>query len=304
MKYVLVTEYTEEYTDNDETSQMEVMDESGSTKLCKNEKSKYPLQVSSATGVYTKGRMILCGGGYPPTSACYSYEDDQQGWTKLTDMDTPRSSSSSIQIPGGIFVTGGSDGSYNVLKTSELIHINGTVKQGKLLPEPRSGHCMVEYQGEIISTGGEDGNYDDTSDVWSFNNHVEFTLTNKPSMKQARHHHGCGIVHSIQHQDRPLLVVAGGYGDGIDKSEYWDFTLPGSQWQFCSKDLPVSMYSGPRMTTAKDKNQLLMTYEKGIYSFNCRSSDDCYWEKKNQKLKTYREQHVLMKVPAPLVENC
>merc|ERR1711976_445514 len=110
------------------------MDESGSTKLCKDEKSKYPLQVSSATGVYTKGRMILCGGGYPPTSACYLYEDDQQGWTKLADMDTPRSSSSSIEIPGGILVTGGSDGS-NYLKTSEIIYNNGTLKQGKSLPE-------------------------------------------------------------------------------------------------------------------------------------------------------------------------
>jgi len=305
MKYVLVTESPENY-ETDEIAQMEVMDESGSTKICKYPKSKYPLQVDAATGVYTEGRMIVCGGisNFGSTaSACYSYEDDQQGWTKLADMDTPRSSSSSIQIPGGIFVTGGHDGSYNILKTSELIHINGTVKQGKLLPEPISGHCMVEYQGEIISTGGEDGNYDDTSDVWSFNNHVEFTLTNKPSMKHARHHHACGIVHSIQHEDRPLLVVAGGYGNGIDKSEYWDFTLPGSQWQLCSKDLPVSMYLGPRMTTT-NKNQLLLTYEEGIYSFNCRSSDDCYWEKKNQELKTDRYYHVLMEVPASLVENC
>ena len=149
-------------------------------------------------------------------------------------MDKPRSGSSSIQIPGGILVTGGNDGSNN-LKTSEIIFINGTVKQGKSLPEPRYAHCMVEYQGQIFSTGGDDGNDDTTSDVWSFNNHVEFTLTNKPSMKYARHHHACGIVHSIQHEDRPLLVVAGGYGNGIDKSEYWDFTLPGSQWQLCSK---------------------------------------------------------------------
>merc|ERR1712025_971385 len=100
---------------------------------------------------------------------------------------------------------------------------------------------------------------------------------------------------------RPLLVVAGSDGRDGDSSEYWDFTLPGSQWQLCSKDLPVGM-SGPKMTTAKDKNQLLMTYEKGIYSFNCRSSDDCYWEKKNQELKTNRWNPVLMEVPASLVE--
>ena len=74
----------------------------------------------------------------PETSQCYSYEDDQQGWTKLADMNTQRYVSSSIKIPGGILVTGGNDGSNN-LKTSEIIFINGTVKQGKSLPEPRLG---------------------------------------------------------------------------------------------------------------------------------------------------------------------
>ena len=230
MIYVLVTGYPK----NDETAQMEVMDESGSTKICKNPKSKYPLQVIDATGVYTEGRMIVCG-GYPETSACYYYKDDQQGWTKLADMGTQRSGSSSIKIPGGILVTGGYDGR-NFLKTSEIIYNNGTVKQGKSLPEPRFAHCMVEYQGQIISTGGLDGKGDDTSNVWSFNNLVEFTLTNKPSMKHSRYFHACGIVHSIQHQDRPLLVVAGSWiGDGSNNSEYLDFTLPGSQWQLCSK---------------------------------------------------------------------
>merc|ERR1719334_1469707 len=118
---------------------------------------------------------------------------------------------------------------------------------------------MVEYQGEIISTGGYDGNAVSTSDVWAFNNHVEFTLTNKPRMKHSRARHACGIVHSMHHQGRPLLVVVGSWlGIGSNKSEYWDFTLPGSQWQLCSEDLPVVMDYGPRMTTKKSKNQLLM----------------------------------------------
>lgn len=304
MKFVLVTGYPR----NDKTAQMEVMDESGSSKICKNSKTKYPLKVESATGVYTEERMIVCGGyvaGRGPASAmsaCYSYENDQQGWTKLADMDTPRRRSSSIQIPGGILVTGGLDGRINKLKTSEIIFINGTVKEGKSLPEPRFAHCMVEYQGQIISTGGVHGN-DITSDVWSFNNHVEFTLTNKPSMKHKRQKHACGIVHSIQHQGRPLLVVAGSDGRDGDSSEYWDFTLPGAQWQLCSKDLPVGMI-GAKMTTTNNKNQLLLTNEKGIYSFNCRSSDDCYWEKKTNELSVSRLWHVMMKVPASMVENC
>jgi len=302
MKYVLVTGI--DSNDWNTIAEMEVMDESGSTKICKNPNSRYPLQVSDATGVYTEGRMIVCGGWIPRTSACYSYKDDQQGWTKFAYMNTPRSSSSSIAIPGGILVTGGFNEG-NVLKTSEIIYNFRNVKQGKSLPEPRVGHCMAQYQGQIFSTGGNDGNGDRTSDVWSFNNHIEFTLTNKPSMKHSRNRHACGIVHSKQHQDRPLLVVAGSNGgDGKDKSEYLDFTLPGAQWQLCSKDLPVQMTYGPKMTTTKNKNQLLMMYEKGIYSFNCRSSDNCYWEKKTSELKVFRRWPVLMKVPASMVENC
>ena len=61
-------------------------------------------------------------------------------------------------------------------------------------------------------------------------------VTNGPRMKYVRHYHACGIVHSDKFEGRPLLVVAGAYfGDGQDKSEYWDFTVPGSQWQLCSK---------------------------------------------------------------------
>jgi hypothetical protein len=297
MKYAILTGYSR----NDETAKMEVIDESGSTKIC-NSKSKYPLKVSIATGVFTNNYIIVCG-GYPKTPACYTYADDQQGWTKLADMDTPRFGSASVSIDDGILVTGGYDGS-NTLKTSEIVFLNGTVKQGKPLPEPREGHCLVEYQGQIISTGGYDG-HDYTSTVWSFNNHEEFTMTNKPSMKHKRMSPACGIVHSSLHDGRPLLVVAGAWtGDGEDKSEFWDFTLPGSQWQSCSEDLPVWMDYGPQMTHTANKKGLLMTHRQGIYSFHCRSSSDCYWKKESYELETSREYPVLIMVPSSLVENC
>jgi len=300
MKYAILTGYP----NNDETAQMEVIDESGLTKIC-NSKSKYPLKVADATGVFTNNYIIVCGGKSrwtPQTPACYTYADDQQGWIKLADMDTPRSNSASVSIDDGILVTGGVDRS-NRLKTSEIVFLNRTKKQGKPLPEPRSGHCLVEYQGQIISTGGADGNGYYTSTVWSFNDHEEFTLTNKPSMIHRRSSHACGIVHSSLYDGRPLLVVAGGYGDGSDKSEYLDFSVSGSQWQSCSEDLPVSMYE-PQMTHTYNKKGLLMTYERGIYSLQCRSSNDCYWTKESYELETSRESHVMIMVPSSLVENC
>merc|ERR1711971_1390193 len=164
---------------------------------------------------------------------------------------------------------------------------------------------MGEYQGQIISTGGWNENDDITSTVWSFNNQEEFTMTNKPSMKHRRSHHACGIVHSSLHYGRPLLVVAGAlFGDGMYKREFWDFTIPGSQWQSCSEDLTVRMNQGPRMTHTTNKKGLLMTYERGIYSFDCRSSNDCYWTKESYELETSRRAHVMIMVPPSLVENC
>ena len=64
-------------------------------------------------------------------------------------MNRPRKESASIAIPGGILVTGGQYDSGGILKTTEKVYLNGTVKQGKSLPEYRSGHCMVEYQGTL-----------------------------------------------------------------------------------------------------------------------------------------------------------
>ena len=69
------------------------------------------------------------------------------------------------------------------------------------------------------------------------------------------------------------------------------------------EDLPIRM-DEPKMANTQSKKELLMTNENGIYSFNCRSSDDCFWEKKSFKVNISRTEHVMMEVPAPLVENC
>merc|ERR1712080_703495 len=148
--------------------------------------------------------------------------------------------------------------------------------------------------------GGFD-EYGPTSTVWLFNNHADFALTNGPRMKYDRYLHACGIVHSDKFEGRPLLVVAGSKFYGNDKSEYWDFTVPGSQWQLCSENLPIHMY-GSTMTHTANKKGLLMAYKKGVYSFHCRSSNDCRWTKESFELKISREWNVMLTVPSSLVE--
>ena len=161
-------------------------------------------------------------------------------------MSTPRSGSSSVPIPGGIWVTGGYDGS-NPVKTTEKVFLNQTKQVGTPLPAARSYHCMVNYGDKIFSTGGVDENSDAaTSNVWQLNPANNFAKADGPEMKKTRWGHGCGIVHSIHHGSRPLLVVAGsdtyGGATGAKNSEYWDFTLAGSTWQLCSKSCSFFSY--------------------------------------------------------------
>ena len=100
-------------------------------------------------------------------------------------------------------------------------------------------HLHLEHDGEELHD-------DATSNVWQFNPANNFAKADGAAMKKKRYGHGCGIVHSIHHGSRPLLVVAGsdvyGGATGGKTSEYWDFTLAGSTWQLCSKSCSFFSY--------------------------------------------------------------
>ena len=65
---------------------------------------------------------------------------------------------------------------------------------------------------------------------------------------------------------------------------------------------------GPQMSQIGDGNELLMTYEKQIYSFHCddsgpESTTQCFWSN-NDQLQVERQYHVMMTVPSSIVEDC
>ena len=60
MKYILVTGYPR----NDETAQMEILSEDGTTVICPNARNKYPEIVNGASGAITDGTTIVACGGY------------------------------------------------------------------------------------------------------------------------------------------------------------------------------------------------------------------------------------------------
>ena len=180
-------------------------------------------------------------------------------------MNQRRYGSASIPINGGMVVIGGIDRELHrapcqgTLKSSQIILSNGSaVKEGPELPEPRYGHCLAydKYDDVFFVTGGFYNhptsckpNTGPKTTVWKFSDPKRFILTGTSWMKEMRFNHGCSIFRSNKHNGRPLLVVAGcqhngllgyggwrnEYGKGHKTCEFYDYTLPGSQWQLCSK---------------------------------------------------------------------
>ena len=72
------------------------------------------------------------------------------------------------------YYLGGEDGK-NYLKTTEIIHANGSKTDGPIeLPETRAHHCMVEYAGIVILMGGEYVTHNDQ--LLCFSDLTEFFL--------------------------------------------------------------------------------------------------------------------------------
>ena len=223
---------------------MEVIDDSGQSRLCKKDESKYPLHVYYATATYTNGSILACGGyDISRIDQCYIFEKNQ-GWKELSKMNQARSSSPSIPIDGGIIVTGGYADGFGTLKSSQIVFSDGSaITEGPELPEPRYGHCMA-YDKEndvFFVTGGRiHKDYGAQSTVWKFNDPEKFVLTGTSQMLNTRWRHACGIFRSDTHNKRPLLVAAGDYDDGdswymTSSCEFYDYTKANSRWQLCSK---------------------------------------------------------------------
>ena len=114
-------------------------------------------------------------------------------------------------------------------------------------------HLHLEHDGEELHD-------DATSNVWQFNPANNFAKADGAAMKKKRYGHGCGIVHSIHHGSRPLLVVAGSGSagaTGAKTSDYWDFTVPGSTWQLCSRSCSFVSYSYIIIFSSADKQGLV-----------------------------------------------
>ena len=64
------------------------------------------------------------------------------------------------------------------------------------------------------------------------------------------------------------------------------------------------MYYGPKMSPTGDGKGLLMSYDRGVYSFFCQTANNCFWKEENYQLKTSRTKHLMMTIPSHFMEDC
>ena len=144
---------------DDQAPKMELLERNGSSTICQASSFKYPIDVNYASGALVGTTMVLCGGYGDDTyyDSCYRFDKQDNQWTFLSKMSTPRKASAAISIHNGVWITGGDDEQRNDLSSTEFIFLNGTKKDGPSLPQPRSFHCLVQYKSTIFLTGGFGG---------------------------------------------------------------------------------------------------------------------------------------------------
>ena len=60
----------------------------------------------------------------------------------------------------------------------------------------------------------------------------------------------------------------------------------------------------PRIGLAGNNNNLLLTYEKSVYSFHCDTPNQCYLKTEPYNLEISRTSHLMMTVQSYLLDQC
>ena len=210
-------------------SDAQIVDFSWQTITCPN-LPEYPIAMSSATGAIVSGRPLICGGysgSYTYHSECYQHSKTTNTWTSLTPMTTKRSASASVSLNGKLWVVGGWDGILsNRLSSSEFVSSDGQPSQpGPELPSPRFGHCAVKLStGQVMLLGGDP----ESKSAVRFDPNTKTFNTSLPSLKFDRVYFGCAVFKSAMHDNREVVLAAGGHGEAT--AEVLDHTQPNAKW--------------------------------------------------------------------------
>ena len=125
-----------------------------------------------------------------------------------------------------------------MLDSTEIIDTKGGISAGTSLPKPRYGHCMLSLEdGRIIIIGGQPvphwglrnsapkDRIISSKSTWFYDGN---SFTSGPRTRKTRFYHACATFKSALHQNREVVLVAGGFKK--DDFEILDYQTKGSEF--------------------------------------------------------------------------
>ena len=161
---------------------------------------------------------------------------EEKSWTFLTKMNSKRNDVAAVEWSNKLFVAGGYNDDY--LSSTEFISSEGMVTAGPDLPSPRETHCMTKLpSGRIVIIGGYPSSVGKSV--------IEFDpITNSfnelPSLATERDDLACAVFKSPFHNERLVLLAAGGYYEAT--AELLDYTQTNAKWTQSKINILFSTY--------------------------------------------------------------
>ena len=202
-----------------------------SSRSCSSSLQPYPMKMHAAIGGVLNGSPLICGGmASGQQSSCYKHEKSSNTWKLHANMSSKRYYHSSTLIKDDLWFTGGYDNGY--LESTEYIFSNGSVSSGPNMPAARYGHCMVTLDdGKVMILGGYP-----TSKIVLIFDPEDNTFNTGPSLLFNRYYFGCAVFKSPLHNNRPVVLAAG--GSGQKTAEVLDYTNANT-WEHSKDSIPL-----------------------------------------------------------------
>ena len=93
----------------------------------------YPEKVRASAGGLLRNYITICGGYNPDTgsrtASCYQHNQSNNSWSLPSSLHTARGYHASVELDGGLWVTGGYD-RRNDLSSTDMMDRNGSVVRG------------------------------------------------------------------------------------------------------------------------------------------------------------------------------
>ena len=200
----------------------------------------FPSSIGFATGGKVDKTPVLCGGyitsevdgvhvhSITPSSKCYYHDRNLDSWILIGNMNTARAAAGSIVIDSKLWVIGGSADGLTGLDTTEFIDMKngGKITYGPPLPEGGAGHCVVALnKNEVMTIGGHKSPLLRKTKIY---NNITGDWRDGPNLKSDRHDSACALFRSSLHENRMVVLVAG--GDATVTAEILDYSLGDASW--------------------------------------------------------------------------